>query len=72
MQAESFIAMIEALRGPGRSLRPFTREKVDCDDSVLAENEFADPEAVGNGLIDRLSGGMRDLLAKAGFTSEED
>lgn len=71
-KAGSFIAMIEALRGPGRSLRPFTREKVDCDDSVLAENEFADPEAVGNGLIDRLSGGMRDLLAKAGFTSEED
>ncbi|WP_233356157.1 phospholipase D-like domain-containing protein [Henriciella aquimarina] len=71
-QEGGLIAMIEALRGDGRSLRPFTRNGVNGDASVLAENEFADPEAVGDGLADRLAGGLHDLLENAGLESEED
>lgn len=40
----SLISVIERLRGPGRSLRPFERGTVSDEDSVLAESALADPE----------------------------
>ena len=55
---------IEALRGDGRSLRPFTPEAVAGEDSVLTENAFADPEAAET-LGDRLVGGVTDLVRRA-------
>ncbi|WP_255028558.1 phospholipase D-like domain-containing protein [Rhodococcus sp. GA1] len=40
----SLISVIERLRGPGRSLRPFEPGTVSDEDSVLAESALADPE----------------------------
>ncbi|APE11731.1 phospholipase D-like domain-containing protein [Rhodococcus pyridinivorans] len=40
----SLISVIERLRGPGRSLRPFEAGTVSDEDSVLAESALADPE----------------------------
>ncbi len=62
--SESLISAIEGLRGDGRSLRPFTRGEVKEDANILAENELADPEAVGDGLADRLMDGIRDLVGR--------
>ncbi len=59
------IGAIERLRGSGRSLRPFTRDEVAEDDSLIAENELADPEAVDDGLASRLADGITDLLEEA-------
>ena len=60
------VGAIRALSGPGRSLRLFERGDVDEETSVLAENEFADPEDVGDGLAERLVNGVRDLLGNLG------
>lgn len=43
---ESFLGAVEALRGEGRTLRPFTSEVVAKEDSPLAENDFMDPDHV--------------------------
>ncbi len=59
------IGAIERLAGPGKSLRAFDRAEVSDDDSVIAENEFADPEGVEGGLASRLAEGLRDMLGKA-------
>lgn len=59
----SLIATIERLRDEGRSLRPFTPEHIEDDASVLADNEFADPEAVESGVGERLSEGLKDLFS---------
>ena len=59
------IAAIEALRGDGRSLRRFTNGDLSEDDSILAENEFTDPEDVGDGLAARLSQGVKDIVEEA-------
>jgi len=58
------IAAIEALRGEGRSLRPFTPEEINGDDSVLAENELADPEEAEDGLLNLLGKAAGDLAEK--------
>lgn len=63
-EAGSLIATIERHRDEGRSLRPFTRGEVREDRSILSENEFADPEEVEDGLLDRLGNGVRDLIRK--------
>ena len=61
------VAAIESLRREeGRSLRPFTRGEVAEDTSILAENEFADPEEASEGLLDRMAAGVRDLLSGGG------
>ncbi len=65
-ESDSLIAAIEALRGDGRSLRPFTRKEISEDESVLAENEFCDPEDAADGLAERLVEGVRDLFDHAG------
>ncbi len=60
----SLIATIERHRGSGRSLRPFTRRETSEDRSILSENEFADPEEVEDGLLERLADGVRDLFSE--------
>lgn len=65
-QRGSFIRAIETLRGGGRSLRRFRDHKVEDEENLLAENEFADPEEVGEGLAERLLHGVRDLVGNIG------
>lgn len=50
--------LIEALRGSGRSLRPFDPEEIEDDDSPLAENALLDPEQVTLGFGQRLQRGL--------------
>lgn len=66
LETGSLIGAIERLRGAGRSLQPFEPAEIENDGSILAENEFADPEAVEGGLFDRLAAGVRDLIGGAG------
>jgi phosphatidylserine/phosphatidylglycerophosphate/cardiolipin synthase-like enzyme len=58
----SFKRAIETLCGPGRSLKIFDDTKVNGEANMLAENEFADPEEVGDGLAERLIHGVKDLF----------
>ena len=62
----SLVGAIRDLSGPGRSLQLFERSKIGGEDSPLAENEFADPEEVGDGLAKRLVHGVRDLVGNLG------
>ena len=66
LKDHGLIGAIEALRGEGRSLRPFTRPHVEEDDSFLAENAFADPEEVAEGGLERAIEGILDLVREAG------
>lgn len=61
-QEGSLIAAIEHLSGDGRTLCRFTREDVEDEDSIFAENEFADPESAEEGLGRRLSTGFAQLI----------
>ena len=61
----SLISAITALKGDGRSLRLFEEADVNGEANILAENEFADPEEVGDGLAERLVNGVRDLVGNA-------
>lgn len=61
----SLIAAIETLRrDEGRSLRQFTHTVISDDDSVLAENELADPEEAEPDLLARLGNAVTDLAEK--------
>lgn len=60
------VGAVERLRGGGRSLQPFERAEIAEDDSVIAENDLVDPEAVGGGLAARLADGVRGLFGGAG------
>ena len=53
---------IETLRGDGKALQNFTRSDFSDDDSVLAKNDLADPEAGEGGLVERLANGVGDLI----------
>ena len=46
----SFLKAIEALRGQGRTLRPFTERTVSGEASPLAENDLMDPDHVPRSL----------------------
>ena len=61
----SLIGAITALKGDGRSLRLFEEADINGEANILAENEFADPEEVGDGLAERLVHGVRDLVGNA-------
>ena len=63
----SLLQTIEALRGQGRSLKPFERAEVAEDESVLAENELLDPEGRPPSLTARISGRLRDLAGGLGL-----
>ena len=59
----SLLKAIEALRGDGRSLRPFDPECIADDDSPLAENELLDPEGMTQHAGMRPRRGMHKLRA---------
>ncbi len=65
----SLIGAIEALRGPGRSLRPYELEDVSGVTAWLADNEVLDPEAPGEmfeALSERrLTGRLRAFVKRA-------
>ncbi|MDP3692892.1 phospholipase D-like domain-containing protein [Bradyrhizobium sp.] len=50
----SVLKAIEALRGSGRTLRPFDRATIEKDESMLAENDLLDPEMMPAGFGRRL------------------
>jgi hypothetical protein len=59
---QSFVQAIEALRGQGRSLRPFTEQTIADEASPLAENDLMDPDHVPRSLtrsLQRLIAGLR-------------
>lgn len=56
------VPTIEALRGPGRTLKPFEPAEIAEDESALAENELLDPERRPASLTERISGGLSDLM----------
>jgi phosphatidylserine/phosphatidylglycerophosphate/cardiolipin synthase-like enzyme len=49
-QAGSFLMAIEALRGQGKTLRPFTQDTVADEAGPLAENDLMDPDHVPRSL----------------------
>lgn len=49
-RAESFLHAIEALRGHGRTLQPFTKRTIADEASPLAENDLMDPDRVPQSL----------------------
>ena len=67
----SLIAAIEALRGPGRSLKPFPDTPLDDFDAAIAESELLDPSATWGPerIADELTGhtSERSTLRKALF-----
>jgi phosphatidylserine/phosphatidylglycerophosphate/cardiolipin synthase-like enzyme len=61
-QYGSFLKAVEALRGEGRTLRPFTEATVSDEASPLAESDLMDPDHVPRSLIrsvQRLIEGLR-------------
>ncbi|MEV6066332.1 phospholipase D-like domain-containing protein [Nocardia sp. NPDC052001] len=53
-ETSSLLRTVEALRGPGRTLKRFEPETVEDEDSPLAENELMDPERTPPSLWDRI------------------
>lgn len=70
-QVGSLLGAIEDLRGKGRSLVSFDAGEIEDDDSVLAENELADPESTPASLAAHITGGVSDMvgagLSRIGF-----
>lgn len=66
---DGLIGAIDRLRGSGKTLMVFDRSEVSDDDSVLSENELADPEDVEDGLLERLTDGIRNLFDEASSRS---
>jgi phosphatidylserine/phosphatidylglycerophosphate/cardiolipin synthase-like enzyme len=62
-EAGLLLGTVEQLRGTGRTLRRFDPSDVADDGSALAENELLDPEQRSAGLVKRLAGSCRDLVA---------
>ncbi len=53
---------VEELRGDGKTLRPFTEQTIDGEDSPLAENDLMDPDHVPRSLsasVQRFIAGLR-------------
>jgi phosphatidylserine/phosphatidylglycerophosphate/cardiolipin synthase-like enzyme len=60
-EGQSLLKTIEALRGEGRTLRPFTQETVAGEAGPLAENDLMDPDHVPRSLtrsVQRLIAGL--------------
>lgn len=53
-ESGSLLAVIEKVRGDGKTLEPFTEDTVEDEDSPLAENELMDPECAPPTIRDRL------------------
>lgn len=63
----SLLAAIERLRGDGKTLVSFDPGQISDEDSALAENDLADPEAADRSFLERLSRGLSSVVAKAGI-----
>jgi phospholipase D1/2 len=62
-RCQSFLKAVEALRGEGRTLRPFTEQTISDEASPLAENDLMDPDHVPRSLtksVQRFIAGLRD------------
>lgn len=62
LECRSFVKAIEALRGEGKTLRPFTERTVADEASPLAENDLMDPDHVPPSLtrsVQRFIAGLR-------------
>jgi phosphatidylserine/phosphatidylglycerophosphate/cardiolipin synthase-like enzyme len=62
LRCRSFLKAIEALRGQGRTIRPFTEQTVAGEASPLAENDLMDPDHVPRSLtrsMQRFIAGLR-------------
>jgi phosphatidylserine/phosphatidylglycerophosphate/cardiolipin synthase-like enzyme len=62
-RTRSFLRAVEALRGEGRTLQPFTEETIADEASPLAENDLMDPKRVPRSLaqsVQRLIAGLRN------------
>ena len=58
----SLLKAVEALRGDGKTLRPFTEQTVSGEASPLAENDLMDPDHVPRSLtrsVQRFIVGLR-------------
>jgi phospholipase D1/2 len=51
LESRSLLKAVEALRGQGDKLRPFTEQTVEDEDSPLAENDLMDPDHVPSSLV---------------------
>jgi len=63
LQNQSLLKTIEALRGDGRTLRPFTERTVADEAGPLAESDLTDPDHVPRSLtrsVQRLIAGLRN------------
>jgi phosphatidylserine/phosphatidylglycerophosphate/cardiolipin synthase-like enzyme len=61
-KSRSFVRAIEALRGEGRTLRPFTGHTISGEAGPLAENDLMDPDHVPSSLtrtVQRFIAGLR-------------
>jgi phosphatidylserine/phosphatidylglycerophosphate/cardiolipin synthase-like enzyme len=61
-EGRSFLKAVEALRGEGRTLRPFTKGTVADEAGPLAESDLVDPDHVPSSLtrsVQRLIAGLR-------------
>lgn len=58
----SLLTAIETLRGTGKTLMSFDPGQVADEDSVLAENELADPEHANSGFLQRFSKGLQSIF----------
>ena len=61
-RSRSFVKAIEALRGEGRTLRPFTERTISGEAGPLAENDLMDPDHVPRSLtrtVQRFIAGLR-------------
>ena len=56
LSCRSFQKAIDALRGEGRTLRPFTEQTVADEASPLAENDLMDPDHVPRSLTQACNG----------------
>jgi phosphatidylserine/phosphatidylglycerophosphate/cardiolipin synthase-like enzyme len=63
----SLVTAVERLRAGGRSLKPLRPADVADDDSVLAENEFLDPEQAPPSLREQVVQGISGAMARAGL-----
>ena len=65
-QSGSLIAAIEALRGPGRSLRPYRIPDLNAVEEYLADHEALDPEGPGEMFEPLSRRGLFRLLPRPG------
>jgi phospholipase D1/2 len=62
LRCRSLLKAVEALRGQGRTLRPFTEQTVSDEASPLADSDLTDPDHVPRSLsrsVQRFIGGLR-------------